>query len=140
MDYSQSDDIDSNTQNWQTAPIDEPLISLNQVDETPIINTTNADFHPTSIPPTTPTTTAKTQNWETSNPVVDSVTNKTKEEFKKGQQQVEDIATKTKRILKQNCKFELSNSVDTSRVLDPFLCHLIICFCYSNVRKMIAKN
>lgn len=53
-------------------------------------------------PPPPPTTTTTAQNWETSNPVVDSVENQAKAELKKGQQQVEDIFTKIKRVLKQN--------------------------------------
>jgi hypothetical protein len=92
MDPSQSDVIDSTEDSWKpTAVAHEPSVRSNDSDETPTINSTNPDYHPTST----------TNNWETNNPVVDSIANKGKTELKKGQQQAEDIITKTKRVIKQ---------------------------------------
>jgi hypothetical protein len=92
MDPSQSNYIDSTEDILKpNATAHEPSVRSNDSDETPTINSTNPDYHPTST----------TNNWETNNPVVDSIANKGKTELKKGQQQAEDIITKTKRVIKQ---------------------------------------
>lgn len=103
MDLSESNDFDASAYTWSSKPDEEQLISLESTDEPLATTTADLDFTPV-VPPPAATTTTTTQNWETSNPVVDSVVNQTKTELKKGQQQVEDIFTKTKRIVKENCK------------------------------------
>jgi ElaB/YqjD/DUF883 family membrane-anchored ribosome-binding protein len=90
MDSPQSNDIDSTTDNWIKSSYKEPH---DDSDETPTINSTNPDYHPIS---------STTNNWETNNPVVDSIANKGKTELKKGQQNAENIITKTKKVLKQH--------------------------------------
>lgn len=99
MDLSQSDDIDSTTDNLNKISTDEPRTTYDIINEIPAINSTNPNYTPVS------STVHTSQNWETNNPVVDSIATKGQTELKKGQQQVEDIVTKTKRILKQHCKF-----------------------------------
>jgi len=90
MDSPQSNDIDSTTDNWIKSSYKEPH---DDSDETPTINSTNPNYHPT---------TSATHSWETNNPVVDSIANKGKTELKKGQQHAENIITKTKKVLKQH--------------------------------------
>jgi hypothetical protein len=92
MDLPQSNEIDSTTDNWNKDIQSQPLIRTDDSDETPTINSTNPNYHP--VPPT--------GGWETSNPVVDSLAQKGKTELKKGQQQAEDIVTKTKKVIKQH--------------------------------------
>jgi len=89
---SQIHEIDSTTDHVNKNSFDESTPIHNDSNETPTVNATNPDYNP-------PSTTA-THSWETNNPVVDSL-NKGKTELKKGQQQVEDIITKTKRLVKQ---------------------------------------
>jgi len=98
MDLPQNNDIDSTTDNWNKNTFNEPPTTYEHINETPSINATNPNYHPISS--TTPTT----HSWETHNPVVD----KAKTELKKGQQQAEDIITKTKRAIKQHCKLNRS--------------------------------
>jgi hypothetical protein len=98
MDLPQSNDIDSTTDNWNKNTFNEPPTTYEHINETPSINATNPNYHPISS--TTPTT----PSWETHSPVVD----KAKTELKKGQQQAEDIITKTKRAIKQHCKLNRS--------------------------------
>jgi Flp pilus assembly protein TadB len=86
---SQIHEIDSTTDHVNKNLFDASTPDSN---ETPTVNATNPDYN-------APSTTA-THSWETNNPVVDSL-NKGKTELKKGQQQVEDIITKTKRLVKQ---------------------------------------
>jgi len=95
---SQIHEIDSTTDHVNKNSFDEPTPIHNDSNETPTVNATNPDYNP-------PSTTA-THSWETNNPVVDSL-NKGKTELKKGQQQVEDIITKTKRLVKQQCKLNI---------------------------------
>jgi hypothetical protein len=102
---SQSNDIDSTTESWNKSNYNDTTRNRHDGDETPTVNSTNPNYSPIS-------TTTTTHNWESNNPVVDSIANKGKAELKKGQQQAEDIITKTKRVVKQHCKFN---------VLDPFL-------------------
>jgi len=89
---SQIHEVDSTTDHFNKNSFDEPTPIRDDPNETPTVNATNPDYNP-------PSTTA-THSWETNNPVVDSL-NKGKTELKKGQQQVEDIITKTKRLVKQ---------------------------------------
>lgn len=109
MDHPQSNDIDSTTDTLNKDLNNVPQTTYDSIDETPTINSANPDFTPVT------TTTATSHSWETNNPVVDSITNKGKTELKKGQQQVEDIVTKTKRILKQHCKLVAENFSNTLR-------------------------
>ncbi len=106
MDSPQSNDIDSTTDNWIKSSYKEPH---DDSDETPTINSTNPNYHPTS------STTPATHSWETNNPVVDSIANKGKTELKKGQQNAENIITKTKKVLKQHCKLNVSTFLNASR-------------------------
>jgi hypothetical protein len=92
---SQIHEIDSTTDHVNKNLFDASTPDSN---ETPTVNATNPDYN-------APSTTA-THSWETNNPVVDSL-NKGKTELKKGQQQVEDIITKTKRLVKQQCKLNI---------------------------------
>lgn len=103
MDLPQTDEIDSTTDtNWNRTTVHEPLMTFDDDnDNIPAINSTNPNFHPITPPPTTTTTYIR----ETHNPVVDSLGEKAKTELKKGQHQTEDIITRTKRILKEHCKF-----------------------------------
>jgi hypothetical protein len=103
MALPQSYDVDSTTDDWNKNSAHEPLIDLADGDEMPAINASNPSYHP--IPSTTTS--------QTNHPVVDSLANQAKTELKKGQQQAEDIITKTKRVLKQHCKsnvLEYSNA------------------------------
>ena len=88
---SQSADIDSTNISWNNKLHDE----LNDV---ATVNSTNPNHHPTS------TTTTANHQWETSNPVMDSLASQDKNTMNKGQRQAEDIFTKTKKIIKQHCK------------------------------------
>jgi hypothetical protein len=82
--------------NPQSYDIDSTTMSNNDYsnrydsNEKPTVNSTNPDYHPSST------------NWETNNPVIDSVGNKAQTELKKGQHQAEDIITKTKKVVKQH--------------------------------------
>jgi len=98
MNLPQNSNVESTTYNWNKNVDEEPLIDLVDRDETPTINATNPDYQPVS----SPTTTTTTHIRETNNPVVDSLANQAKTEVRKGQQQAEDIITKTKKIFKQN--------------------------------------
>jgi len=89
---SQIHEVDSTTDHFNKNSFDEPTPIRDDSNETPTVNATNPDYNP-------PSTTA-THSRETNNPVDDSL-NKGKTELKKGQQQVEDIITKTKRLVKQ---------------------------------------
>ena len=102
MDRNQNDDIDSTTHNYNRTTFDETRINADDAkeiritrdgpDEIPVITTTNPNSSSVSS--------------TTTNPVIDSVTNKAKAELKQGQQQAEHVITKTKRIFKQHCKFK----------------------------------
>jgi hypothetical protein len=92
---SQSNDIDSTTESWNKSNYNDTTRNRHDGDETPTVNSTNPNYSPIS-------TTTTTHNWESNNPVVDSIANKGKAELKKGQQQAEDIITKTKRVVKQH--------------------------------------
>lgn len=56
--------------------------------ETPTVNSTNPNYNPPS----------------SVSQAFDEASEKAKTEFKKGHQQVEDIITKSKRVIKQQCK------------------------------------
>jgi hypothetical protein len=92
MALPQSYDVDSTTDDWNKNSAHEPLIDLADGDEMPAINASNPSYHPIPSPTTS----------QTNHPVVDSLANQAKTELKKGQQQAEDIITKTKRVLKQH--------------------------------------
>lgn len=65
--------------------------------ETPTVNSTNPNYHPSSLN----SSSSVEKNHSAS---ADATFDKAKGELKKGQQQVEDIITKSKRLLKQHCK------------------------------------
>jgi len=94
MALNQSDDIDSTT-DFNKYSVNEPQIISTNPNETPTINSTNPNYQSVS-------STTSNNSWETSNPVVDSLANQGKAELKKGQQQAEDIITKSKKVLKQH--------------------------------------
>jgi len=97
MALPQSNEIDSTT-DWNKSSYNESqIISNDPRDEIPTTISTNSNYN--SVSSTTP---------NTSNPVVDSVINQGKTELKKGQQQTEDIITKSKKVLKQHCKLNVS--------------------------------
>jgi hypothetical protein len=87
MDH-QNSHVDSTSDNYTKNTSD-------NFDETPTVNSVNPNYHPSS---------STSASWETNHPVVDSLANKGKTELKKGQQQAEDIITKTKKLFKQHCK------------------------------------
>jgi polyhydroxyalkanoate synthesis regulator phasin len=99
MDH-QSHDIDSTTNNWNNKPSNDPTSMYHEhttrydSNETPTINSTNPNY--------TPSSTTNNYSREINNPVIDSVVNKGHTELKKGQQQAEDIITKTKKVVKQH--------------------------------------
>ena len=102
MDLPHNDELDSTPDiDWKSSLPNEPLMTFDDENEIPIRISTNPNPHPITPPP--PATTAQIR--ETHNPVLDSIGEKTKTELKKGQHQAEDIITKSKRILKQHCKF-----------------------------------
>jgi hypothetical protein len=104
MAYNQSDDIDSTT-DLNKYSVNEPEIISTNPNEIPTINSTNPNYQSVS-------STTSNNSWETSNPVVDSLANQGKAELKKGQQQAEDIITKSKKVLKQHCKLNASKFVN----------------------------
>lgn len=61
--------------------------------EIPTVNSTNPNYHPSS--------TNNTHQWEKNSSIHEANIDKVKGDLKKGQQQVEDIITKSKRILGQ---------------------------------------
>ena len=86
---SQSYDIDSTTGGWtKTSHIDHSPRTYDS-SETPTVNSTNPNYHPSS-----------TVNGSMN----ESVASKATTELKKGQQHAEDIITKSKRLLLQQCK------------------------------------
>ena len=89
--FAQSNDADSTTgmgDQWNSNSYNDSVTTRRDINETPTVNSTNPNYNPT-----------------TSNPAVDSLVNKGKTELKKGQQQAEDIVTKTKKVVQQQCKF-----------------------------------
>ncbi|CAF1124036.1 unnamed protein product [Adineta ricciae] len=90
---TQSTDFDLMTDQVEGVGHEEIVPPRYDPDETPAINSTNPDFIP---PPITPS-----HQTDITNPVVDTL-NKGKTELKRGQQQAEDIITKTKKIIKQH--------------------------------------
>lgn len=101
MDLPQNDELDPTPDiDWKSSLPNEPLMSFDDENDIPIRPTSNPIPHPiTPPPPPPPATTTQIHN-----PVLDSIAEKSKTELKKGQHQVEDIFTKSKRILKQHCK------------------------------------
>jgi hypothetical protein len=86
---SQSYDIDSTTMGWEKAPLKDHSTRFDP-NETPTVNSTNPNYHPTST---------------LNNSAVETAANKANGELKKGQQHAEDIITKSKRLVKHQCKF-----------------------------------
>lgn len=83
---SQSFDVDSTTGGWTKTPAFDHPTRTYDLNETPTVNSTNPNYHPTS-----------TSNGSTS----ETVAHKATTELKKGQQHAEDIITKSKRLFQQ---------------------------------------
>ena len=97
--FAQSNDVDSTTvtgDHWNSNSYNESVTTRHDPNETPTVNSTNPNYN-----------SSNSNNRETSNPVVDSLANKGKTELKKGQQQAEDIVTKTKKVVQQQCRFNM---------------------------------
>ncbi|UJR35194.1 hypothetical protein I4U23_027961 [Adineta vaga] len=90
---AQSNDIDSTTEHFNNSIHEELIPVHHNIDDTPAINSTNPDFIPPVITPS--------HHTDITNPVIDTL-NRGKAELQKGQQQTEDIITKTKKIVKQH--------------------------------------
>jgi len=84
----QSYDIDSTTTGWNKSPLNDHSTRYDP-NETPTVNSTNPNYNPTSA---------------LNNSVTEAAAHKATGELKKGQQHVEDIVTKSKRLIKQQCK------------------------------------
>lgn len=102
MDH-QNYDVDSTTTEWiKKSSVDSSsnidYSSRMDPNEIPTVNSTNPNYHPSS--------TNNTHQWDKNSSVNDANIDKVKGDLKKGQQQVEDIITKSKRILGQQCKCE----------------------------------
>lgn len=82
---NQSQFIDSTTMSLDPLSLHSHPTARFDPNETPTVNSTNPNYQPGSFDHS-------------------MVTEKTTHELKKGQQHVEDIITKSKRILKQHCK------------------------------------
>lgn len=92
---AQSYNIDSTTDSWNKSSLNDHTTRFDP-NETPTVNSTNPNYNPT------PSTNNHT--WEKTNSVIETAADKAKEELKKGQQHAEDIVTKSRRLLKQQCK------------------------------------
>jgi len=86
---AQSYSIDSTTDEWNK----NDHSTRYDPNETPTVNSTNPHYHPTN-----------NQNWEKNTSVIETAADKAKGELKKGQQHAEDIITKSKRLIKRQCK------------------------------------
>jgi hypothetical protein len=95
---AQSYDIDSTTDGWNKKSLYDHSTSRYDPNETPTVNSTNPNYQPTS--------TTNNHSWEKNNSVIETAADKAKGELKKGQQHAEDIITKSKRLLNQQCKFD----------------------------------
>jgi hypothetical protein len=116
---AQSHDIDSTTTNnnneWhKTASSFAEQAARFDPNELPTVNSTNPNYQPLSN--------NSSHYWDKTQSTAESVADKTKSELKKGQQQVEDIITKSKRILKQQCKFNDSSSVSNALANESVNC------------------
>jgi len=80
----QSYDVDSTTGEWNKSSL---------IDETPTVNSTNPNYHPTS--------TTNNHSWEKNTSAFETAADKVNGELKKGRQNAEDIITKSKRLVKQ---------------------------------------
>jgi len=89
----QSYDIDSTTGEWNKISSTDHSTRYDP-NETPTVNSTNPNYHPVS-----PTST--TNNHHS---IHETAVDKVKTDLKKGQHHAEDIITKSKRLLKQQCK------------------------------------
>lgn len=93
---AQNSTIDSTTaDNWTKT-------SFNDPNETPTVNSTNPNYNPSAYLHTS---------------LNESSIDKTKTDLKKGQQHAEDIITKSKRLLKQQCKSKVSLVNRSERIL-----------------------
>jgi len=92
----QSYSIDSTTDGWNKKSFNDHSTRYDP-NETPTVNSTNPNYQPTS--------TSNNHSWEKNNSVIETAADKAKGELKKGQQHAEDIITKSKRLLNQQCKF-----------------------------------
>jgi ABC-type multidrug transport system fused ATPase/permease subunit len=81
----QSYDIDSTTTGWNKSPLNDHSARYDP-NETPTVNSTNPNYNPTSA---------------LNNSVTEAAAHKATGELKKGQHHVEDIVTKSKRLIKQ---------------------------------------
>ncbi|CAF1065937.1 unnamed protein product [Adineta steineri] len=84
---SQSYDVDSTTVGWNKSPVMDHSSRFDP-NETPTVNSTNPNYHPSS-------------STTTHNSVTETAANKATAELKKGQHHAEDIITKSKRLMKQ---------------------------------------
>jgi hypothetical protein len=87
---TQSYDIDSTASEWNKIPSNDHSTRFDP-NETPTVNSTNPNYHPSST----------TNNHHS---VHETAADKAKTDLKKGQQHAEDIITKSKRLLQQQCK------------------------------------
>jgi hypothetical protein len=87
IDSTTTDEWNKNSFNDHTSRYDQ--------NETPTVNSTNPNYNPTST---------NNHNWDKTNSVIETAADKAKGELKKGQQNAEDIITKSKRLIKQQCK------------------------------------
>ena len=88
---------DSTTDTWNKSSLNDQSSRFDP-NETPTVNSTNPNYQPG--------TNLNNNNWEKSNSTLETAADKAKGELKKGQQHAEDIITKSKRLLKQQCKFK----------------------------------
>lgn len=86
----QNDNIDSTTNGWNNNSSNDHL-TRHDPNETPTVNSTNPNYHP-----------ANNHSWEKSHSIMETNVEKAKNELKKGQQQAEDIITKSKKLFMQH--------------------------------------
>jgi hypothetical protein len=96
---AQNYNIDSTTDGWNKNSSNDHS-SRYDPNETPTVNSTNPNYNPAST---------NNYNWDKSNSVIETAADKAKGELKKGQQNVEDIITKSKRLIKYQCKLNQYN-------------------------------
>ena len=94
---AQNHSIDSTTDGWNKKSLPDHSTRYDP-NETPTVNSTNPNYQPTS-------TTNNNHSWEKNHSGIETAVDKAKGELKKGQQHAEDIITKSKRLLNQQCKF-----------------------------------
>jgi len=97
----QNYNIDSTTDGWNKIPSNDHSTRYDP-NETPTVNSTNPNYHPTSS--------TDNYNWEKTTSTIETAADKAKGELKKGQQHAEDIITKSKRLIQQQCKLNQYNN------------------------------